>query len=790
MLETPLTEPSGTLQMIVSSGSLHASASMKIQKGAWTHVCAQFNRIPGVHKVQLYKDGQYITGSDTVEMFDFDFADQPLLIGSGNNHVYPGKPWQSSYVTSSFAQTFSGSIDELRIWHAPRNARGLAKEKWTNIYPRKSLKLYYKFNEPTGSFVGNATVLDYSGNSLHTSVKKYHSSSRESKNQGNPVRLESPDKNPVLFPNYDRLLDLNSDLLTSASLYDTNNPNQITKLVPKHYLLEASIQEGFGQNKELGDTGALYSHKKDFPGGGKVGSPQIMAAILFTWAKYFDEMKMFLDQFGRLMNVDKVEEGSIADTFLPFFAEYYGFKLPQMFPEASLDQFVGKTGHTINPSLSTNSLQKIQNVIWRRVLSDTSELMKSKGTIHSLKSYMRNMGINPDRTFRFREFGGSPTRNITDVRDAYTEMNSLAHFSGTYAKDLGTKDFAGRFSKAPLFESPFLMADRDEPGIPEPVGNRAVRFDKIFDLGYSAGSDGKSDLRHHWRPHKLKMDSVYTHPEAGGADNVKVGDSIDATYHYDDSDGRRQIINGRLEKVDPVVVKDAVLSDSSPFTKYVGDTHGIMKSVVLNSSPNKNTTEYVSSSFYTTMSDGAGNDAPFTVGGWFKLLATGTNQGLFQIGSGSFGAPARSGEDIAGTVSRLGARLFVTSSRQGGGVTHPTQNGLVFQIYDGSNIARYIQKSVTNIPLWTGDANINNVVGKWHHVLATYNGNKAPASGMKIYLNGVLVELNATGSTVGGGYSAASTGRLTHGVRLGSVYGDNDPALDRAFLTGSLSDWA
>ena len=83
-----------------------------------------------------------------------------------------------------------------------------------------------------------------------------------------------------------------------------------------------------------------------------------------------------------------------------------------------------------------------------------------------------------------------------------------------------------------------------------------------------------------------------------------------------------------------------MLSDSSPFTKYVGDTHGIMKSLVLNASPNKNTTEYVSSSFYTTMSDGAGNDAPFTVGGWFKLLATGTNQGLFQIGSGSFGAPA------------------------------------------------------------------------------------------------------------------------------------------------------
>ena len=117
------------------------------------------------------------------------------------------------------------------------------------------------------------------------------------------------------------------------------------------------------------------------------------------------------------------------------------------------------------------------------------------------------MGINPDRTFRFREFGGSPSRNISDVRDAYTEMNSLGVFSGSYAKDGGTRDAVGRFSKKPFVQSPFLMADRDEPGKPEPVGNRTVRFDKIFDAGYSAGENGKADLAYHWRPHKKKMDA-------------------------------------------------------------------------------------------------------------------------------------------------------------------------------------------------------------------------------------------------------------------------------------------
>ena len=790
MDQAALTEPSGTIKMVVSSGSLHASSSMKIQKGAWTHICAQFNRVPGIHKIQLYRDGKYVNASDTVEMYDFGFADQPLRIGSGSNHIIPLELGRMSG-TIAFTQQFSGSLDDFRLWHAPRNARGLDREKWTNVSPRKSLRLYYKFNEPTGSYGGNSTILDYSGNSLHGSVTSFHSSSRETKGLENPVRLEITADNPVLFPSYLPLLDLNSDLLTSASLYDANNPNTITKLVPKHYLEEAAVFEGFGQEADLGDTGAAYGSKENFPGGGKIGSPQIMAALLFTWAKYFDEMKMFIDQFGKLMHVDRVEEGTIADTFLPFFAQYFGFHLPEMFPEASLDQFTGKTGHVIEPKVASNSLQNIQNVIWRRILSDTSELIKSKGTIHGIKVFMRNMGINPDRTFRFREFGGSPSRNITDVRDAYTEMNSLGIFSGSYAKDSGTRNAIGVFAKKPFVQSPFLITDRDEPGKPEPIGNRSVRFDKLFDPGYSAGDNGKADLAYHWRPHKNKMDSVYTTSSAGGHDNIALGDSIDATYHFDDLDGRRQTVNGRLEKIaTPASDKrKAVLSDSTPFTKYVGDTHGQMKSVLLNRDPSKNTTEWVSSSFHLSMSDGSGNDAPFTVGGWFKLLATGTNQGLFQIGTGSFGAPFRNSETIDGTASRLGMRLYVTASTTPG-LAHSgsKRNGLAFEIFNGASHASLLRKTAQYISDWTGDGNINNVTNKWHHVMATYDGSKS-TNGMKLYLNGALLTANTSGATTGS-YSAASTGSFQHGVRIGSVYGDSDPALNRAYLTGAISDWA
>ena len=168
-------------------------------------------------------------------------------------------------------------------------------------------------------------------------------------------------------------------------------------------LKSVAKHEGFGDQKELGDSEDLYGYDTDFPGGGKMGSPQIIAAMLFIWAKQFDEMKLFLDQFGKVLHADYIDEDTVADTFLPFMAEYYGFDLPNMFPNVSMEQLVDREGQGTDEALAKLSLQQIQNSIWRRVLTDIREIIRSKGTIHGIKTFLRNVGIDPDRSFRFRE---------------------------------------------------------------------------------------------------------------------------------------------------------------------------------------------------------------------------------------------------------------------------------------------------------------------------------------------------------------------------------------------------
>ena len=70
-----------------------------------------------------------------------------------------------------------------------------------------------------------------------------------------PMYYERLEHSPVLFPDYVDLITVNRDLLTSGSRYDANNPNLITRLVPRHYFLEAQAEEGLED-----EDGALHEN--------------------------------------------------------------------------------------------------------------------------------------------------------------------------------------------------------------------------------------------------------------------------------------------------------------------------------------------------------------------------------------------------------------------------------------------------------------------------------------------------------------------------------------------------
>ena len=230
------------LLFMISSGSAALSASCTIPKGGFHPVAVYFERTPtAMPKLYMYLSGALVgTSSDSYDMGRINFASSPLSMGSGSIHKLPGHDY--TFVPK---QTLSGAIDEFKIYHGTRNIHQIKKVTSSSQYAESNLKLYYKFNEATGSFTGNSTVLDASGNSLHAKIKNYTPELREKRALSDPMAIEDVFLNPVLFPGNQDLVDLNTEMLASGSSYDANNPNLITNLIPQHYLIAGAFSEGF-----------------------------------------------------------------------------------------------------------------------------------------------------------------------------------------------------------------------------------------------------------------------------------------------------------------------------------------------------------------------------------------------------------------------------------------------------------------------------------------------------------------------------------------------------------------
>ena len=486
---------SGSIHMFVTSGSSVLSSSMTVEKEKFNHICCTWNRIPSKNKIQMWRNAELMSESPNSNRIGLlTFNDNSVLIGSGSRHAVKDYNTDEQFFTPS--ETLSGSIDELRVWHAIRKQKLQQKYQTQVLYSEKNLVLYYKFNEPTGSHSGNDIVLDSSGNSLHSNVSNYAESMRITGSNSSlmspgltsPMVQEGEKFSPILFPGQHKLLDLNTNLLNSASTYDANNPNLITKLIPRHYLLEATYFEGF-ENEEA-NIGDAISTITAFPGGAKIGSGQIISSILFTWAKFFDEMKVYLDQLGNVLNVDYVDDNVVADQFLPFLANHYGFDLPNMFSDASIAQYTSGEHLTVDKAISQHPLQYIQNQIWRRILTDIVEIVRTKGTVRSIKAAFLNMGINPKKGFRFREFGGQRLRLLSDVREERERTTRMLVFTGSLKRQLSPEDVdaQGVHSDRPFLRTNFLSASRVEPGIPFIAGNNSTQ-----EVHPTTGSNNASD---------------------------------------------------------------------------------------------------------------------------------------------------------------------------------------------------------------------------------------------------------------------------------------------------------
>ena len=451
---------SADLYMILASAGTSITASMPVTKGQFNHVAAVYDKVSGPGgQIKLYKNAALTASSSFAQMGTIDFKTAPLYIGSGSSHAIDG-------YNAVPVETLSGALDDLRFWHSVRTQDQIEQYRYQEIFAQSSLQMLMRFNEPSGSFSGNGSnlVLDYSGNSLHSSIQNFSMALRNTSSFGSsPVTEASNLSTIALFPSFAPLTTLNTNLLTSASQYDASNPNIVTRLIPSHYLRDASQFEGFeAENGSLSDEIATQT---DQPGGAVLGQPQIIAGLLYTMAENFDELKMFVDEFKRLLKVDYLTTDTVSNQLMPWLSKYYGIYMPALFDKASPEQYLDGKNIRLD-RIKTTALQTVQNAIWRRIFSDLPYLFSTRGTLASLYAILNNVGITPNGPVRIRELGGSSVRTLGDSYVRRHEIAAMLDMSGTLGPS-GTLDAQGVDDSRPFLQSSYLSGSRVEPGYPE-----------------------------------------------------------------------------------------------------------------------------------------------------------------------------------------------------------------------------------------------------------------------------------------------------------------------------------
>jgi hypothetical protein len=456
---------------IVASGSTNLEISASINKGVFNHLCFVYDRNSVNNKLYAYVNEQLAaTTNNSISMENINPVGSDFLIGSGTSIV--------GSTTYTPTQTLSGAIDEFRFFHSARQIQQIQNYAKKTIYATPDLKLYYKFNEPTGTLglsandTLNRVVLDSSGNSLHSHISSgFTFSLRSTGSVATPMIYERLELSPILFPSYNDVANLNVNLLLSASLYDDKNPNLITKLLPAHYLLEGQAFEGLTTEEgQLNDNyGGLGPHN------GQLGTTQLILTLLYVWAKFFDELKMFIDAFSTMNFVGYNSADTTPDHFLPIVMKQLGFKIPDFFLDASIGQYIDADNIQAIYSNDQYSLQYIQNQILRRVLTNMLEIIKSKGTQHSIRAFLRSVGIDPDNSVRIKEYGGPTKKHLNESRETKSDIGLFLELSGS-----------GWSAQSPYLSSSYMST-----GFPNPAGTMVLKNKSGY--GYHGISNNQND---------------------------------------------------------------------------------------------------------------------------------------------------------------------------------------------------------------------------------------------------------------------------------------------------------
>lgn len=353
-------------------------------------------------------------------------SQRPVVIASGSFAVGPfstaaGRITVGSGSLDAGLTTVCPSfrINEFRMWSAARTSDQLFANYNTRVFrdTDAGLRLYWRFMDEVSASPANTylPVLDRSGHRIDGAVTG-------SSLAGDPFYVSMPagpfgaDGNGMSPQDLGELRlnwrdtqvqALVASAQASGSLYDRNNSNLITNLVPQQFLL---LEEG--------------------------RNTRVLKDLLYLMGRQFDELKVAIDSIPQSVLPSFTDHGGTPDALLEDALRFWGWDPKGSFLSKEAFQFffgfdvisVEQADYD-NQRLDT-VLADIKGAFWRRTLQNLSYIYKRKGTRESVEALLRVYGLD-EKVVKLKEFGLQPNVSIQTRRINSDKSATALRMTGT-----------------------------------------------------------------------------------------------------------------------------------------------------------------------------------------------------------------------------------------------------------------------------------------------------------------------------------------------------------------------
>ena len=252
--------------------------------------------------------------------------------------------------------------------------------------------------------------------------------------------------------------------ITSASLYDQNNPNRLVNLIPEHIIRDS-------ENQPFVDFLDMVGH-------------------------YFDNFLIYIKAFEDTYDRRESLTEGISKDLVWTISDAFGWKQPSGKELVELHRYIkgyqlsGSATSSTYEVYSEESEKDIEREIWGRVLSSMPYILKRKGTKESIEALVNSYGI-PPTLLRINEYGGPDVKEYQPTFDIRQRFTRALDFTNSQYIQTQWKETSGSLRTPDTIEFRFRAASSSNQVLVAKDQRFAVR---LIDEGSTTDNKGKVEF--------------------------------------------------------------------------------------------------------------------------------------------------------------------------------------------------------------------------------------------------------------------------------------------------------